>query len=127
MPNPSSATMVQIVRVAGRRSMRAEIVPALKPPGPLTFTFPRLMSPAPAAPMASQDTRMRSPVKYGRPATGASSLFQRHAVDAPRAPAGKDEVQEDEAVEDGQFSSICERIDRARRVRHEIGEGHFAG
>jgi hypothetical protein len=30
------------VRVAGRRSMRAEIAPALKPAAPLSFIFPRL-------------------------------------------------------------------------------------
>ena len=42
MPKPSSATIVQIVRVAGSRSMRAEIVPALKPAAPLSFMFPRL-------------------------------------------------------------------------------------
>jgi len=44
MPKPSSATIVQIVRVAGNRSMRAEIVPALNPAAPLLFMFPRLAS-----------------------------------------------------------------------------------
>jgi hypothetical protein len=34
------------VRVAGSRSMRAEIVPALNPAAPLSFMFPRLASPA---------------------------------------------------------------------------------
>jgi hypothetical protein len=34
------------VRVAGSRSMRAEIMPALTAAGPLSFMFPRLPSPA---------------------------------------------------------------------------------
>jgi hypothetical protein len=42
MPKPSSMTIVQIVRVAGSRSMRAEIAPALKAAAPLKFMFPRL-------------------------------------------------------------------------------------
>jgi hypothetical protein len=37
-------TIVQIVRVAGSRSMRAEIAPALKAAAPLKFMFPRPMS-----------------------------------------------------------------------------------
>ena len=45
MPKPSSTTMVQIVRVAGSRSMRAEIVPALKGAAPLSFMFPHLEAP----------------------------------------------------------------------------------
>ena len=34
--------IVQIVRVAGSRSMRAEIAPALTRAAPLSFMFPRL-------------------------------------------------------------------------------------
>jgi hypothetical protein len=44
MPKPRSATIVQIVRVAGSWSMRAEIAPALKPVAPLKFMFSRLPS-----------------------------------------------------------------------------------
>ena len=36
--------IVQIVRVAGSLSMRAEMDPALTGVGPLTFMFPRRMS-----------------------------------------------------------------------------------
>ncbi len=42
MPKPSSTTIVQIVRVAGSRSMRAEIAPALTRAAPPSFMFPRL-------------------------------------------------------------------------------------
>ncbi len=42
MPKPSSTMIVQIVRVAGSRSMRAEIVPGLNDAPPLTFMFSRL-------------------------------------------------------------------------------------
>jgi hypothetical protein len=44
MPKPSSTTIVQIVRVAGSRSMRAEIAPALTRAAPLSFMFPRLVA-----------------------------------------------------------------------------------
>src|SRR5271166_6845208 len=50
MPKPSSTIMVQIARVAGSRSIRAEIAPALKTGAPLSFMFPRLrIGGAPAA------------------------------------------------------------------------------
>jgi hypothetical protein len=39
MPKPSNTMIVQIVRVAGSRSMRAEIVPPLSAARPLTFMF----------------------------------------------------------------------------------------
>ena len=39
MPKPSSTMIFQIVRVAGSRSMRAEIVPWLSMAGPLSFMF----------------------------------------------------------------------------------------
>src|SRR6185437_9243768 len=125
MPKPSRAMIVQIVRVAGSRSMRAEIVPALKPAGPLTFMFPRPMSPAP--PRAFTPQRALLAACQIRTAGAVSSLFQHCAVDAPRPPAGRDEIEEDEAEQDRQFSAIGKRINRAGRVGHEIGEGHFAG
>src|SRR5579872_2049833 len=120
MPKPSSAMMVQIVRVAGSRSMRAEIVPALKPAGPVTFIFPRLMSPAPPRAFTPPQRALLAACQI-RTAGAASSLFQHCAVDAPRSPAGKDEIEEDEAEQDRQFSAIGKRINRAGRVGHEIG------
>src|ERR1700722_3461003 len=103
MPKPSSATIVQIVRVAGSRSMRAEIMPALKASAPLPFMFSRL------------------PVACG----AGLSLLDR-PVDAQGAAAREGEIEEDEAEQNRQLPLVHDRIERARRMRHEIGEGHFA-
>ena len=40
MPKPRSTMIFQIVRVAGSRSMRAEIAPWLERSAPLSFMFP---------------------------------------------------------------------------------------
>src|ERR1700722_16688686 len=135
MPKPSSATIVQIVRVAGSRSMRAEIVPALKPAAPLSFMFPLLASPArmPRA-FGPSVKRALSPVcqirsrrlRQQRPSIGRLSLVQHCAIDAPWTAASKGEIEEYEAEQDRQFSRVDDRVKRARRVRHKIGEGHFA-
>ncbi len=49
--------IVQIVRVAGSRSMRAEIVPWLSMAAPLSFMLPRLMSRALAPIFGALKTR----------------------------------------------------------------------
>src|ERR1700677_702673 len=61
------------------------------------------------------------------PGSGWLSLVQHGAVNAPGAPARKGEIEEYEAENDRQFPAVHDRVNRARRVGHEIGEGHFAG
>ena len=136
MPKPSSTIMVQIVRVAGSRSMRAEIAPAVKPAAPLSFMFPRLdRARAHASRFLSphKDASFRPPVKYERAGSDNGGvaplrliLLQHRAIDAPRAAAGEGDIEEYEAEKDRPLSAIGERIEGARRMRNEIGEGHFA-
>ena len=52
---------------------------------------------------------------------------QHGAVDAPWAAAGEDEVEKHEAVENSQSAAIDRGVEGLRRVRDEIGEGHFTG
>src|SRR5271163_3429934 len=125
MPKPSSATIVQIVRVAGSRSMRAEIVPALSAVGPLSFMFPRLPWPA------------RMPRAFGPPlrraltawcqirsqhsvratvGAGGLSLAQHCAVDAPWTATGKGEIEKHKTEWDRGLTAIGDRIEGAGRV-----------
>src|SRR5271163_1319877 len=133
MPKPSSATILQIVRVAGSRSMRAEIAPALTGAGPLTFMFPRLRPDRalPARIQCCKDARQLYPVKcrprdrFGRP--GRLLLLQHDAVEAQWAAAGEGEIEEDEAEQDRRVAAVDDWVEGLRRVRHEIGNRHLAG
>ena len=56
---------------------------------------------------------------------GRLSLVQRRAVDAQRTATCESEVKEYEAEQDSHLSRVDDGVERSRRMRHEIGEGHF--
>lgn len=49
-----------------------------------------------------------------------------HRVDAPRACAGKSEIEEDEAVEDRLATAVDAWPEPGRKMAEEIGNGHLA-
>src|SRR5436190_23551053 len=57
---------------------------------------------------------------------GRRSGFPDQRVDAPTSRAVEENEQKNEAVEDGGFSVINDRVKAALGVDHEIGHGHFA-
>src|SRR5947209_7266053 len=61
----------------------------------------------------------------GRCVTPASIPSKR--VDAPGATADDDEIEENKAIQDRRIATVQHREERAREMRHEIGDGHFAG
>src|SRR3984957_890399 len=53
-------------------------------------------------------------------------LFQHRAIDAPGAAARESEIQKYKAKKNRSLTAIREREEAARRMRHEVGEGHLA-
>ena len=62
-----------------------------------------------------------------RPAAVEGGDAAAERVEAQRAGAGEDEIEEDEAVEDRGVAAVQEREEALRRVGEEIGDGHLAG
>ena len=67
-----------------------------------------------------------APPRRAPPAPARLGLPPPRDVDRPGARPGRDEVQEDEAVEDRRVAAVQHREEAARRMRHPVGEGHLA-
>src|SRR5215207_4370112 len=53
--------------------------------------------------------------------------LQPRGIDAPRAGAGRREIEGDEAVEDRRVAAVIDREKVLRRMRHPIGDRHRSG